>query len=163
MSTEAVVQNEVIESLPVLREVKDEVKVGDVTGQCKWFNDRYGYGFITVTLGDDKGKDIFVHHSGIKPLNSIYRTLKKGEYVNFSIVTGQHGPQAVLVTGIGGGCLMCDVLPAPRITSPSPPITGPVLQAPSQTPHVMHGRNGFQNAGMYRRALQPRNPRPTPN
>lgn len=105
--------------VPVVKELKDDPTVGEYTGQCKWFNDRYGYGFITVTQGDEKGKDIFVHHTGIKPLNSIYRTLKKGEYINFNIVKGENGPQAVDVTGIGGGCLMCDVLPAPRVI-PSP-------------------------------------------
>lgn len=102
-------------NVPIVNEIKDEPVVGKYVGQCKWFNDRYGYGFITVTQGEYKGKDIFVHHSGIKPLNSIYKTLKKGEYINFNIVAGDHGQQAVDITGIGGGTLMCDVLPAPRI------------------------------------------------
>lgn len=100
--------------VPVLIEKIDEPNTGAYTGQCKWFNDRYGYGFITVTHGEKKGVDIFVHHTGIRPLNSIYRTLRKGEYVNFNIVMGSNGEQAVDVTGIGGGTLMCDVLPPPR-------------------------------------------------
>lgn len=154
------VQNESAPSLPVLREVKDEVKVGDVTGQCKWFNDRYGYGFITVTQGIEKGKDIFVHHTGIKPLNSIYRTLKKGEYVNFSIVSGNNGPQAVDVTGIGGGCLMCDVLPAPRLTTPPPP-PGTISVA-SAHPNVNRSRDSYNNhTGIYKRPLQQRPVRPS--
>lgn len=98
----------------VVKETNDEVKVGEYVGQCKWFNDVYGYGFLTVQAGTDKGKDIFVHHSGISPLNSLYKTLKKGEYVNFNIVNGENGLQAVNVTGIGGGSLMCDVLPTVR-------------------------------------------------
>ena len=117
----------------VVKEIKDEPIVGMYVGQCKWFNDRYGYGFITVTQGEQKGKDIFVHHSGIKPLNSIYRTLRKGEYINFNIINGEHGPQAVDVTGIGGGCLMCDVQPSPRVT--------PVTQVPPPNrPYVALGR-----------------------
>ena len=98
----------------VLIEKDPEPCIGTFTGQCKWFNDRYGYGFITVTMGEKKGVDIFVHHTGIRPLNSIYRTLRKGEYVNFNIIMGENGDQAVDVTGIGGGTLMCDVLPPPR-------------------------------------------------
>ena len=101
-------------------ESAEDSHVGSVTGQCKWFNDKLGYGFVTVQTGESKGKDIFVHHSGIKPLNSNYKTLKKGEYINFDIVSGDHGPQAVHVTGIGGGTLMCDVIPA--IKAQPPPI-----------------------------------------
>eukprot|EP00798_Chlamydomonas_sp_ICE-L_P009576 gene9576-12161_t len=50
--------------------------VGELTGQVKWFNDRLGYGFCTV-INDSvhKGRDIFVHHSGIRPLTSNYKTL----------------------------------------------------------------------------------------
>jgi cold shock protein len=123
-------------NVPIMNEIKDEPIVGRYVGQCKWFNDRYGYGFITVTQGDYKGRDIFVHHSGIKPLNSIYKTLKKGEYINFNIISGGHGPQAVDITGIGGGSLMCDVLPAPRF-----------MQSQQQVPQYQVTRSppGFTN------------------
>lgn len=77
-------------------------------GQCKWFSDKLGYGFLTICNGDKKGTDIFSHHSGVKPLNSNYKTLKKGEYVEFSVVNGLNGLQAMNVTGINGGALMCD-------------------------------------------------------
>jgi CspA family cold shock protein len=89
-------------------------EVGKYIGQCKWFNDILGYGFVTQQSGDDKGKDIFVHHSGVCPLNSHYKTLRKGEYVNFNVVCGENGDQAVDVTGINGGTLMCDVSPIVR-------------------------------------------------
>lgn len=113
----------------VVNEVTDEPKVGDFVGQCKWFSDKLGYGFITVRDGEHKGKDIFVHHSGIKPLNSNYKTLKKGEYVNLNVTTGENGlVQAVDITGIGGGSLMCDVTPS--IRSPTP-----VIAAAPPTPH----------------------------
>lgn len=84
--------------------------VGKYIGQCKWFNDTYGYGFVTVCDGNEKGKDVFVHHTGIKPLNSNYRTLKKGEYLTFDLDTCAKGLQAVNVKGINGGPLMCDCM-----------------------------------------------------
>ena len=94
--------------------------IGDVIGQCKWFSDKLGYGFITVHSGSEKGKDIFVHHTGVRPLNSNYKTLKKGEYINFNIIIGDNGLHAVNVTGIGGGSLMCDIIPAKLNTSGQP-------------------------------------------
>lgn len=102
-----IVQNDV----PVVNEVNNEPKVGDHLGQCKWWSDKLGYGFVTIQQGEMKGKDIFLHHSGIRPLNSIYRTLKKGEYINFDIIDGANGLQATNVTGVGGGTLICDVNP----------------------------------------------------
>lgn len=98
----------------IVDEETDIERVGKFVGQCKWFNDRLGYGFITIQGGVDKGKDIFVHHTGIKPLNSNYKTLSKGEYVNFDIIDGSNGSQAIHVTGIEGGTLMCDVTPTLR-------------------------------------------------
>ncbi len=100
----------------VVEEEHNKLKVGKYVGQCKWFNDLLGYGFVTVCDGDDKGKDIFVHHSGITPLNSNYRTLKKGEYLNFDIINGMNGLQAVHVTGIQGGPLMCDFVVSSKPT-----------------------------------------------
>jgi cold shock CspA family protein len=98
----------------ILNEVIEKEVSGIVVGQVKWFNDKYGYGFITINDGPDKGKDIFVHHSGIKPANSNYKTLRKGEYVNFNIVKGLNGLQAIDITGINGGPLMCDIVMGSR-------------------------------------------------
>ncbi len=102
------------EECVVVEEEVNTPTVGKYVGQCKWFNDLLGYGFVTVCDGNDKGKDIFVHHSGIMPLNSNYRTLKKGEYLNFNIIDGMNGLQAVDVTGISGGPLMCDFVSVTR-------------------------------------------------
>lgn len=80
------------------------------TGCVKWFNNKRGYGFITYKDGD-KEIDIFVHHSGIQPLTSQYKTLTLGEYVNFVVNVGNESgerDQAVKVTGINGGALLCD-------------------------------------------------------
>lgn len=101
----------------VLDAVSDKAPYGEFTGSTKWFNDKLGYGFITICDGDDKGKDIFVHHSGINPLNSNYKTLRKGEYIQFNIVNGINGLQAVDVTGIKGGPLMCDYVTSKRLVS----------------------------------------------
>ena len=121
------------EDIMVLDEVTDPEN-GVYIGQTKWFNDKLGYGFITICDGDKKGKDIFVHHSGIKPQNSNYKTLRKGEYINFNIIAGMNGPQAIDITGINGGPLMCDVIqgftpPPPGRANPAPP-PPPTTQPP---------------------------------
>jgi len=79
------------------------------TGRIKWFNNKTGYGFITVTDGERSGNDIFVHHSAIN-VDGQYKYLVQGEYVEFSIVdtpTEKHDCQAANVSGIKGGKLMC--------------------------------------------------------
>lgn len=120
----------------VLDEVNNEPQVGKYIGQCKWWSDKLGYGFVTIQQGDLKGKDIFLHHSGIRPLNSNYRTLKKGEYINFDVIEGSNGLQATNVTGIGGGTLICDVNPIKPISriplQPPPPAAA---QLPYEVPH----------------------------
>jgi CspA family cold shock protein len=95
----------------VLNEINDLDMRGEFIGQCKWFNNAYGYGFVTIWDGPQKGKDIFVHHSGIRPLNSMYKTLRKGEYIMFDIIEGEKGQQAVNVRGICNGPLLCDHVP----------------------------------------------------
>jgi len=77
-------------------------------GTVKWFRNSLGYGFLTYLDGNNKGKDVFVHHSGIKPIKSQYKTLQQGEYVDFSVIDGDNGPQAINVQGVCGGPLMCD-------------------------------------------------------
>lgn len=80
-------------------------------GRVKWFNNKAGYGFITVTDGARSGSDIFVHHSNIEVSNQQYKYLIQGEYVSFDLVrstTGTHEWQAEHVSGINGGKLMCE-------------------------------------------------------
>ena len=80
-------------------------------GQVKWFNNKIGYGFITV-LNEKEQKDVFVHHQNVCPVESNYRTLKTGEYVEFELDTnceGTHSEQAVSVTGMFGKELQCDI------------------------------------------------------
>jgi|TARA_B110000261_G_C13080251_1_gene355663 cold shock CspA family protein len=86
----------------------DDTSYGKYMGNCKWFNHKIGYGFVTVVTGDKKGKDIFVHHTGVKPKNSNFRTLTKGEYVSLDVEDGKNGLQGINITGVLGGPLMCD-------------------------------------------------------
>jgi CspA family cold shock protein len=81
------------------------------TGRVKWFNNKAGYGFITVTDGSKSGTDVFVHHSSIKVDSEQYKYLVQGEYVDFSLSdtkTQDHEFQAGEVCGIKGGKLMCE-------------------------------------------------------
>jgi len=84
----------------------------NVIGKVKWFNNKAGYGFITVTEeGEYSGKDIFTHYTAIKVTNSQYKYLVQGEYVEFNLVkpeSGSHEYKAMSVTGISGGELMCE-------------------------------------------------------
>lgn len=61
------------------------------TGTVKWFNDAKGYGFIAV----DGDKDVFVHYTAIKKEG--YRSLSEGQSVEFEIIDGSKGLQAVNV------------------------------------------------------------------
>lgn len=80
-------------------------------GRVKWFNNKAGYGFITVTDGDKSGMDVFVHHSSINVGSQQYKYLVQGEYIEFKIVRVEndtHECQASEVSGIKGGKLMCE-------------------------------------------------------
>ncbi len=57
-------------------------------GKVKWFNDRKGYGFIE----NAEGVDVFVHHTAIQTEG--FRSLSKGEEVEFELVDTGRGPQA---------------------------------------------------------------------
>ena len=63
-------------------------------GTVKWFNNQKGYGFIT----DENGSEVFVHFTGLNMDG--YKTLDEGQAVEFDIIEGAKGPQAVNVTKI---------------------------------------------------------------
>lgn len=92
----------------------DDVRL---TGRVKWFNNRAGFGFVTVLEGDKKDEDIFVHHSGIVVGSEQYKYLVQGEYVWFSLRESdneEHPYQAGTVHGWGDGMLMCETRHANR-------------------------------------------------
>lgn len=89
------------------------VVIQTLTGTVKWFNNKAGFGFITVCEdGEFKDKDIFVHYSSIRVLNSQYKYLVQGEYVEFTLVkvnSDTHEFQAMNVSGVKGGPIMCEI------------------------------------------------------
>lgn len=74
----------------VIRAIKKEFLVM-AKGTVKWFNERKGYGFISL----ENGEDVFVHHSSIT--GSGFKTLNEGEVVEFEVAPGRKGQQAVNV------------------------------------------------------------------
>ena len=60
-------------------------------GTVKWFNNQKGFGFIS----DEQGNDVFVQYSGIQ--SNGFKSLEEGQEVEFEVIEGQKGPQAVNV------------------------------------------------------------------
>jgi len=60
-------------------------------GRVKWFSAEKGFGFIER----EDGSDVFVHFSAINMEG--YKTLEEGTNVEFEVVEGEKGPQAVNV------------------------------------------------------------------
>lgn len=80
-------------------------------GNVKWFNNKAGYGFITVGENTDSSMDVFAHYSNISVSNSQYKYLVQGEYVEFVLTPTPEGPhafQATSITGINGGLTLCE-------------------------------------------------------
>lgn len=63
-------------------------------GKVKWFNNKKGYGFITM----DDGKDIFAHYSCIEGTG--FKTLHPDQIVEFEIGQGPKGEQAIKIKKI---------------------------------------------------------------
>ena len=83
-----------------------------LTGSVKWFNNKAGYGFVTVKGGDHDGKDVFAHYSAIKVADDQFRYLVQGEYIEFDLTkdeSGKHDFVVSNISGIKGGSLMCEV------------------------------------------------------
>ena len=60
-------------------------------GTVKWFNAKKGFGFIS----DEEGNDVFVHFSALQMDG--FKVLDEGDEVEFEVIEGQKGPQAVNV------------------------------------------------------------------
>ena len=75
-------------------------------GCVKWFNGRRGYGFITNM---DTKEEVFVHHTGLVVSADCWKTLFKGEYVEYVLSAAEDGSSSAKnVTGMRGGLLMCE-------------------------------------------------------
>ena len=64
-------------------------------GKVKWFNEKKGYGFITM----EDGKDVFVHFSAIQ--REGFKSLNEGDEIECEVAQGPKGPQAANVKVIG--------------------------------------------------------------
>jgi len=62
-----------------------------VSGTVKWFNNKKGFGFITV---EGQEKDVFVHFSNIKVEEGAFASLNDGDEVDFEVAEGQKGLEA---------------------------------------------------------------------
>lgn len=92
--------------------MSSDEEVQRLTGMVKWFNNKSGFGFITV-CGDGEfgGKDIFAHYSSIRVTNSQYKYLVQGEYVDFNLVKSEnekHEYHATDISGIMNGPILCE-------------------------------------------------------
>lgn len=67
-------------------------------GTVKWFNNTKGYGFIAPEGSEGNTQDVFVHHSGIE--GEGFKSLAENDKVEFEIVEGAKGSQAVNVKKI---------------------------------------------------------------
>ena len=80
-------------------------------GQVKWFNNKAGFGFVTMRDVNGEQVDIFTHYSTVRVTDAQYKYLVQGEYVEFDMIEStntKHAFQAANITGINGGNLMCE-------------------------------------------------------
>ena len=122
--------------MSVTQDTTTAVQSDRLVGQVKCFNNKAGYGFITVSDGDYSGKDIFVHYSTISVTNSQYKYLLQGEYVEFTLSKSSgetHEYQAGGVTGIKGGLLMCETRRSTRPVGDRPASDRPAGDRPAPT------------------------------
>lgn len=127
-----------------------------LTGRVKWFNNKAGYGFITVTDGSRSGTDVFVHHSAINVDSQQYKYLIQGEYVEFDLIetsSDKHEWQAAHVSGIRNGKLMCETRHELKIARTEYSSTKRTEQQP---PEVSEPKTPRQRAPAQRKTSAPR-------
>jgi len=79
-------------------------------GECKWFNSKKGFGFITPK---DGGDDVFVHQTAIHAQG--FRSLAEKEPVEYETTIDEKGRvKAVNVTGPTGAFVQGAPRPRPR-------------------------------------------------
>jgi len=82
--------------------VTTELPHGRMLGNCKWFNDLKGYGFI----GGNDGREYFVHQSSI--MSKGYRVLEVNQKVEFEVIIDNDRLKAVNVSAPGGLHVKCE-------------------------------------------------------
>ncbi len=104
------------------------------TGKVKWFDSEKGFGF----LASDEGGDVFVHASAL-PAGTT--ELKGGQRVEFGVVDGRRGEQALSV----------------RILDPMPSVSASLRKPPEEmaviTEDLIKLLDGLSNS--YRRGRHP--------
>jgi CspA family cold shock protein len=104
------------------------------TGKVKWFDVEKGFGF----LASDEGGDVFVHASALPAGVS---ELKNGQRVEFGIVDGRRGEQALSV----------------RLLDPVPSVAASLRKPPEQMAVIVEDLikllDGISNS--YRRGRHP--------
>lgn len=61
-------------------------------GKCKWWNDSKGYGFIEA----EGYPELFTHYTALEMEG--FKTLAEGQTVEFKVLEGPKGPQAMSVS-----------------------------------------------------------------
>jgi len=80
------------------------------SGECKWFNSKKGFGFITPKDGSE---EVFVHQSAI--LAEGFRSLAEKEPVEYELAKDESGrAKAINVTGPAGAPVKGAPKPRPR-------------------------------------------------
>ena len=100
-------------------------------GRCKWFDEKKGYGFISVCdeNRNEPASEVFVHHKNIRTTQGARKTLRSGEYVSMTVEDMEGGKtQAVDVTGVFGGPLMCENFQSKRKTRASKTVSDDLSQ-----------------------------------
>jgi cold shock CspA family protein len=90
-----------------------EAKSSKKTGECKWFNSKKGFGFITPSDGSE---EVFVHQSAIHAEG--FRSLAEKEPVEYDTAVDDNGRiKALNVTGPGGAVVKGAPKPRPRFNN----------------------------------------------
>lgn len=129
-----------------------------LTGMVKWFNNKAGFGFITVSgEGEYSGKDIFIHYTSIRVNNSQYKYLVQGEYVDFNLVKSEnekHEYHATDVSGVLGGSIMCETRRMALSSQPQSQTDRPRPYRPRPAVEDANADDGFKRVDVKRKPAQ---------
>ena len=66
----------------------------EIQGTVKWFNEKKGFGFISV----EGGADVFAHFSEIQ--GDGFKTLTENQKVEFEVMNDDKGDKATMITPV---------------------------------------------------------------